>query len=362
MKTNNNRISGYDFARGLAIIGMIYVNFKTVMVSDDSQGFLYHAVEALSGKAAALFVVLAGVGMTLMYQGALRKNNPDAVNHVKISLLKRALFLFVVGLSYYFLWPADILHYYGVYLVIGVLFLSVSRTWLQIVSIIIIVGYTASCFIFNYEAGWDWKKLEYMDFFTLQGFFRNMFFNGFHPVFPWVAFLLTGIWIGRIDFKQKKVRNRVLITSLSIFILTKVISFILVSFFTALSPSDAEEIYLTFGTSPMPPLFFYMISGSSLAVFVITLSITITEKYPNALFIRQIINTGQLALSNYFAHVVVGMLAIWAIFGELEKAFSIEFTIAYATIFCVIVVVFSHYWRSKYKRGPLELLMRKITG
>ncbi len=362
MKTNNNRIQGYDFARGLAIIGMIYVNFKTVMVMDDKHGFLYHAIEVLSGKAAALFVVLAGIGMTMMYQGAVRKGNPDMIKHVKILLLKRALFLLFAGLSYYFLWPADILHYYGVYLVIGVLFLSISRLWLQIVSIVIIVGYTTAVFVFDYEAGWNWQKLEYIDFFTLQGFFRNLFFNGFHPVFPWIVFLLTGIWVGRTDFKQRRARKRIFITSLSIFVVTKAISLVLVSFFTSLSPADAEEIYLTLGTLPMPPLLFYMISSSSLAVTLITLSIAITEKYPDKLLIRQIINTGQLALSNYFIHVVVGMLSIWAIFGKLEKAFSVEFTFAYATIFNVIIVMFSHYWRGKYKRGPLEYLMRKITG
>jgi uncharacterized membrane protein YeiB len=362
MTTGSNRISGYDFARGLAIIGMIYVNFKVVMVPDGQNGFMYHIVEMLSGKAAALFVVLAGVGMTLMYQGAVRKNSRDMIKYVKISLIKRAIFLFLVGFSYYFLWPADILHYYGIYLVIGVLFLSVSRVWLQIISIVIIVGYTASCFVFDYEAGWDWEKMEYINFFTLQGFLKNLFFNGFHPVFPWITFLLTGIWVGRIDFKQKKIRSRVLIISLLIFVVTKVISFVLVSFFTALSPAESEEIYFVFGTSPMPPLFFYMISGSSLAVFLITISIMITEKYPGMLFVKQIIYTGQLALSNYFAHVVVGMLMIWVVFGELEKAFSIEFVVAYATIFSIITVVFSHYWRSKYKRGPLEFLMRKITG
>jgi uncharacterized membrane protein YeiB len=105
-----------------------------------------------------------------------------------------------------------------------------------------------------------------------------------------------------------------------------------------------------------------MITASSLAVFVITLSVYITEKYTDKLFIKQMISTGQLALSNYFFHVVIGMLAVQLIFGKLENAFSIEFTVAYACIFNILIVVFSHYWRSKYTRGPLEYLMRKITG
>jgi uncharacterized membrane protein YeiB len=69
MTTTNDRILGYDFARGIAIIGMIIVNFKTVMVAE-SDSLMYQVLNLLSGKAAALFVTLAGVGMTLMYSSA----------------------------------------------------------------------------------------------------------------------------------------------------------------------------------------------------------------------------------------------------------------------------------------------------
>ncbi len=50
------------------------------------------------------------------------------------------------------------------------------------------------------------------------------------------------------------------------------------------------------------------------------------------------------------------------IFGTLEKSFSIEFIAIYATIFSVLSVVFSYYWRKYFNRGPFELVMRKLTG
>lgn len=34
------RIIGYDFARGLAIIGMVFVNFKVVMVKETDEFFI----------------------------------------------------------------------------------------------------------------------------------------------------------------------------------------------------------------------------------------------------------------------------------------------------------------------------------
>ncbi len=361
MSEKAQRIIGYDFARGLAIIGMIFVNFKTVMVAE-TDASLYQLVELLSGKAAALFVVLAGVGMTLMYQSAKRNSDTNRLRQVKISLLKRSAFLFVVGLSYYSIWPADILHYYGLYIPIGILFLSFSRKWLQITSLLIIIGYTFLMLFFNYEAGWDWNNLEYTDFFTLNGFFRNLFLNGFHPVLPWIAFLLTGIWVGRLKFNDAKVRKRVTIFSLLVFVVFKSISVFLVDALSKLSPSEVTDIEYLLGTTPMPPLFFYMITASSLAVFIISTSIYFSKKLSHTLFVKQIVSTGQLALSNYFFHVIVGMLFIELFFGKLEHALSIEFAIIYAALFSAVMIVCSHLWRMKFKRGPLEYIMRKITG
>jgi uncharacterized membrane protein YeiB len=355
------RILGFDFARGLAIIGMIFVNFKVVM-SNQSSGWLYEVMEVFSGKAAALFVVLAGVGMTLMYKSALRKNDVNKLKQVKTDLLKRAVFLFVIGLSYYFIWPADILHFYGLYLTIGVIFLGADRRWLFLISILLIIGYTFMFPAINYEKGWNWTTLEYTDFFTIKGFFRNLFLNGFHPVIPWVAFLLTGIWVGRINFRDTKIRKKVLLVSLAIFILFKGISVVLVNTLSTLSPSDTTEIEYAFGTTPMPPLFFYMVTASSLSVFIITLSIYITEKFSDTLFIKQMVSAGQLALSNYFFHVIIGMLGAKLLFGKLEQAFTIEFTLAYACVFNILSVVFSYFWRKRFERGPLEYVMRKITG
>ncbi len=360
MKKNKQRILGFDFARGLAIVGMIIVNFKLVMVAETNT-FLYQLIGVLSGKAAALFVVLAGVGMSLMYQSAKHKNNTYEIRKVKMRLLKRAAFLFIIGLSYYYIWPADILHYYGLYLSIGILFLSLSRAKLITVSLILIIGYSVLMLFFDYETGWDWSILEYTDFFTLSGFFRNLFLNGFHPVIPWFAFVLIGIWIGRIDFNDTAKRKRVTIYSFTMYIIFQSISWFLLSLISEWSPSETKDIQYLFGSSPMPPLFFYMITAASLAVFIISVSVYISKKFQNYLFIKQMISTGQLALSNYFFHVIFGMLSIYLLFGKLEYSFSIEFAFIYAILFSSAIIVLSHLWRKKFELGPIEYLMRKVT-
>jgi uncharacterized protein len=361
MTRETHRILGFDFARGLAIIGMIFVNFKTVMVTD-TDAYVYPFIELLSGKAAALFVVLAGVGMTLMYQRAKAKNKVYEIRKVKLILLKRAAFFFVAGWSYYAIWPADILHYYGMYLPIGLLFLAVSRVWLQTISVFLILVYSASMLFFNYEAGWDWTPLKYTGFFTLNGFLHHSFINGFYPIFPWIAFVLTGIWLGRINFNERKIRHRVTLYSLTIFVVFKSISIFLLDTLSQLSPAEATGMKYLLETKPIPPLFFYMITAASLAVFIISISIYISQKLAHTLFIKQMVSTGQLALSHYFFHVIIGMLAIRLFFRKLEASFSIEFTVVYAIVFSSVIIFFSHIWCLKFKQGPLEYIMRKVTG
>src|SRR4051812_23454257 len=60
------RILGYDLARALAICGMILVHFGLVMGGEKpSSGWAGIVLRCLDGRPAALFVILAGVGITL---------------------------------------------------------------------------------------------------------------------------------------------------------------------------------------------------------------------------------------------------------------------------------------------------------
>ena len=122
-----SRIEGYDVARSLAIFGMVVVNFKTTMGAErlGPEG-LIRVLNLLDGRAAALFVVLAGVGISLLSRTARQTNDHLLLGQHRRLLLKCALILFGVGLAYWPVWPADILHFYGAYIVVAVLFLTIA--------------------------------------------------------------------------------------------------------------------------------------------------------------------------------------------------------------------------------------------
>ena len=179
-----NRIEGFDFARSLAFLGMVIVNYKTTMSINFSETtWLSFLTSPLDGRAAATFVVLAGIGLSLMSKNS---KNPSQTKQI---LLKRALFLFIFGLLFAADWPADILHFYGIYIFIAAFCILLPDRFFIISSISSIIIFPILLLIFDYESNWDWETLTYNGFWTISGFFKNLFFNGFHPIFPWISFI-----------------------------------------------------------------------------------------------------------------------------------------------------------------------------
>lgn len=348
-------------ARALAVMGMILVNFKIVLGNEGSS--LLKAVTGFfDGKAAATFVVLAGTGIMLMLKAKVEKQAADAIGEVRGILLKRALFLFITGLSYIVIWPADILHFYAFYLVAGVIFLKASKKVIFVSAGILILGYLLLMGILDYKAGWNFTTLEYLDLWTADGFVRNLFYNGFHPVIPWTAFLLIGMWLGKLDLRDRKLLRKVVFLSFSLFMLIQLVSAELISFFSGEASINQEDVRALFGTSPMPPLPFYMISGASFAVFLISLCILISEKFRSAAPIQWLEKTGKMALTLYVLHVVFGMGLIYLVKPGLAGKFTLKFSVSYTLLFSLLSVMFSVLWLKKFRTGPLEWLMRRITG
>ncbi|NDJ87089.1 MAG: DUF1624 domain-containing protein, partial [Chloroflexi bacterium] len=201
------RIEAYDVARALAILGMIIVNFKLVMGSSSAgPGWLIFPTSLLEGRAAALFVVLAGVSLSLLSRRAFIEGDQSARHDARRRVLRRSAFLRVFGLLLALIWPADILHFYSLYLALGaaLLFVPVRQLWWAMIAVMVV--FQVLFFIMDYDAGWDWDTLTITDFWTAPGIVRHLLFNGFHPLFPWSAFLILGMWLGRQDVLDPAVR------------------------------------------------------------------------------------------------------------------------------------------------------------
>jgi len=355
------RIVGYDVARAFAIFGMVLVNYKIAMNAQQTgPDWLVDLAGLVDGRAAALFVVLAGVGISLLSQTGRVARDPERVARDRRTLLRRSLFLFVVGALYTSIYFADILHFYGIYIAVAALMLtaSVRRLWVSSVGLVLL--FVALCLVLDYEQGWDWKALEYEGMWTPAGAFRHLFFNGFHPVVPWLGFLFTGMLIGRQDMGDGNVRRRVFAWGVGVALVAECVSRVLLH--VLLRDTDGEEaeaIVAVFGTGPMPPLPLYMLAAGGTASAIIAASVALGQRYGREPWLRPLVATGQLALTLYVAHVLVGM-AILEAMGRLENQ-TLPFALLAATMFCAVGVAFASVWRGRFKRGPLEAIMRALT-
>ena len=94
-------IIGYDLACAFAVFGMVVVNFKIVMGAEKSgPDWLVNLVGLLDGRAAATFAALPGAGLFPLSRKGRTRDDHDLLVQDRRTLLKRALFLFVIGLLY----------------------------------------------------------------------------------------------------------------------------------------------------------------------------------------------------------------------------------------------------------------------
>ncbi|MCZ8090501.1 DUF418 domain-containing protein [Flavobacterium sp.] len=358
MKT---RIIGFDLARAYAIFGMFIVNFNMVFGSYKDQTIIGKFLSLFSGNSSTVFVILAGMGIALM------TNRSEYSNEEKIKLrntiLKRALFLFVAGLLLNFIWPADILHFYGCYMFISAFLIFLNRSsflWLATLPILI---FHFMIFIIPYETGWNIEKFQYKDFYTLNGFIRNTFYNGWNSIFPWIAYFFLGIFLGRLNWTEIKVQRKMFFIGLSLYLTVNIIQ--LISQHITVSTEVREFINADY----LPPFLPFILSTFGFGLMLISGFMYLGNKIGESQIAKNFASTGQMTLTHYVSHVTIGMILFSILAGkDLSKDLTLQQPTdpIYVLLFSIVYFVFSFYfsklWTKKFKNGPLETLMRRISG
>jgi uncharacterized membrane protein YeiB len=346
------RLIGLDAARYFAFVGMVLVNFDVVMsisLGVPSNGeFANHLIGQLQGRASATFVVLAGIGLGL--SGFKRERQT-----VKITI-KRAIFLLILGLLNMSIFEGDILHYYAFYFFFGAFLLPCSNRVLVETVALLNIAFLVMMLSIDYESGWNFEELTYSGFWTIDGFIRNLFFNGFHPVFPWLGFFLLGIVLSRTLLQDRQVQIKLIIWGVAAVVFSEIVSFILSGY---VIPADSEMQFLV-TTDSMPPMPLYFIAASGAALLVIGSCLLLSERFRETRMFSLISPAGRQTLTLYILHIVVGMGFIDAL-GLTGRQTSSQAFVA-AILFCVLATIFAFIWSKWFGRGLAESLMRKLTG
>jgi len=282
---------------------------------------------------------------------------------LKGKILKRSWFLFAMGLLLYNWWSGDILHFYGGYLHFAAFLLFVPKRYYLLGAITAIIIFHLLLLVIPINTSWDFTTFEYLDFWTPIGFLRNTFYNGWNAMFPWLSYFLVGMWLGRLNWQDRPTKRNIFILGLMVFCVVQGLRLMVSQHF--FSPFLSEYIMAEY----FPPYLPFVAVTMAFAFMVVPICMVIGEKFPANKFVLALQKTGQMTLSHYVIHLTVGMILLGILTDknysgllEEEQPTSAVFILGFAIFFYILSILFSVLWSRKFNNGPLETLMRKISG
>jgi uncharacterized membrane protein len=363
--TRAARLLGVDAARGLALIGMMAVH---ITPSIDPEGGISTAYVLASGRASALFAVLAGVGLALA-SGGSRVPRGRALGGAAAATAARAFVLLVVGLA---VGAPDsgvavILVYYALLFVVAIPFLGLGpRVLLPLALGWAVLGPVISQLL---REGTPWQSPGNPTFESLADPARlltEVTLTGYYPVLPWTAYILLGLGLGRLDLRAARTPLILLLSGAALAVAARLTSWLLLEnggldqlrdAGAASHPVSGRPLDLAlqtsfFGTTPTTSWWWLAVSaphsaapfdllhtmGTSIAVLGLTL--VLARGLGRVLW--PLAAVGSMTLTLYSLHVV---LLATALPRDTPHALLWHVAVAFA-----IAVP----WRSFVGRGPLE--------
>lgn len=357
----SKRIIGFDLARAYAIFGMYIVNFNIVFGNYYDASLPGKFLSDFSGNSSTTFVMLAGMGIAIMSN---RTNfTTEEKRNLRKKINKRALFLFVLGVLFCLWWPADILHFYGGYMYFAAFLLFVDKKYYLLLAALAIFIFHCLIILIPYQTGWNFDKLQYIDFWTVNGFIRNTFYNGWNSVFPWLAYFTVGMYLGRLNWSSSDTLFRIFVAGLILFGPISVLQMLSYS----LPISDDLQFFIN--ADYLPPFLPFILSTTGFGMILIVFFMFLGKFIAQTKIAQYLALTGQMTLTHYISHLTIGMLFFSLLTGmkyegEMNdhQAVSPLVIFTFSSIYFIISAIFSVLWMRKYKYGPFELLMRKIAG
>lgn len=202
------RLVGIDLARCLALLAMMATH---LLDERDPDGTLSASAWLFSGRASALFAMLAGVSLALM-SGRTRPLRGQARARRSAGLAVRALLVALVGLA---LGEVDsgvavILTHYGLLLLMGLLVLGLGARALAVLAAAWVVLGPVVAQVLRPELpprGFASPSFEQLA--EPGRLLSELLFTGYYPMASWFAYLLAGMALGRLDLAGLRRRTLV---------------------------------------------------------------------------------------------------------------------------------------------------------
>ncbi|PWF26213.1 heparan-alpha-glucosaminide N-acetyltransferase domain-containing protein [Ancrocorticia populi] len=349
------RIGGLDIARALAIFGMFYAHVAPS--HDDVQGLRGIILAIPDGRSSILFALLAGVSVAIL-TGRNVPYGGERMRTARLRIFARAAVLLVIAgfLSVLGTQIAVILGFYAAWFVAALPFTRLGpRTLLAIAAAWAIIGPTLLPLI-----TWVMENLGLWESGDANGFVVNTFISGHYPGLTYMAYVIAGMGIGRLDATARRVQKWLLAAGTGLALVGYGLSAALTSAFVnpfinddgpSLQPSwtplHPEQWLVAEPHSNTP---FEAIASGGVGIAIIGLCLLGGALARNVLY--PVAASGSMSLSAYTFHVLI-------------VAFHPEWIggASWAPVLWLIggTIIVATAWKHYARRGPLEWIMWKVS-
>ena len=350
-----------DVLRGLALIGVCVLNYHGYLLqrgnerpTDDLFGRIFDPWEGpLATRFAAVFVTVAGMGITLLTARAVASRNAERISAARWTLIRRGVVLYAFGFFLDWIWNGTILLFYGAFFLAGAALFTLGTRWIAT------VGATAALA----AAGVRWWALQrqttghrvswlldepVIDPHSPRDQLIATFLRGTHPLLPWLAFLCLGIILGRLLPFTPMARYQMAMIG-----------------FAATAVGYLVEAGLPVhpilrSTDPFDRGLLYVTTAIGTTLMVISVIGWLAERTRATAATQVLADTGRTTLTLYVGHVLVFDLVVdwlgWVEPGGLGTALTL------ALVYWVLAVAVSVEIHRRFRTGPLEWAYRKFSA
>lgn len=359
------RLPGPDVVRAVALIGVVVMNYHGYLILRDTTdlraGWLEELFDPwtgpLSTRFAATFVLVAGVGVTLMTASTVNhaRRYPDdetaqrSLTAMRWRLVRRGVALYVLGLLLEEIWPGTIIPYYGLMFVLAAALFTRRSRWVIATGLVAaIAGALLAWWRFERRAdGASTRWLTDPDEGSLRDYIFGVTVNGTHPLLPWFAFFCAGMLLGRV-LRTPWWRPAVTALGCALVSIAAVASTAVTTDLTA----------VLFSIDPFDRGLVYVTSALGTALLAYAGIDWIAERFPTAT--DPLRRAGQMTLTLYVLHVLVFNFVVdWL--GWIEPA-GIDVALAFALGFWALGIAAAVAWNRRLGMGPAERIYRALGG
>jgi uncharacterized membrane protein YeiB len=374
---STGRLVGVDLARALAVFGMYVVHLGPAATATSGVGAWVR--ELAEGRSSALFATLAGFSLMLI-AGRLEPKTGVAGRQAKARIAIRAVVLLGLGTVLAMAYGGVvILAFYGLYFLLALPLLRLRARTLAITAAGIAVVGPLLAFalrsVLSEPAAAAIRAHDPLDRIGGVGLL-DLLLTGFYPAITWMAFIVAGMALGRLDLSAGPVRRRLAVLGPALAVFAYGTSWLLSQLVDGVqaaalppggskpsgsaadlaAPEGAGSVWSLLSAGPHTGTTFDIVGCVGVAITVIVGATVVLDRLPRLRRLAApVIAVGTMSLTAYVGHFLASSLLAVSAGAETQESW------APVLGFVVGAVVFAGIWSRFFRRGPLEHLLDLAT-